>query len=102
VDRISKVSIYEYCINKYGFIATCKLLKEYEDDEQYEECSIILEAMLLFNRNNKENIPTSYEGCLEMLKEKYEYSEYKSFLQDISEDVKLIKLSVQYGGNSTG
>lgn len=88
---MDKVEKYGICISKYGFIAVCALLQEYESKEQYEECDIIYKAMQKYNDTSRNKMPTTYEGCISMLKSKYHEREYTLMLQEVGEDVRLIK-----------
>lgn len=82
---------YDDCIVKYGIISVCKLLQEYERSEKYEECQLILLAIRGHNASTKQNLPTTYSGCIELLKSQFEYAEYGYMLSEVSDDVNEIK-----------
>ncbi len=89
-EELFRVSRYEDCIVKYGIIAVCKLLSEFEAVEKYEECHLILLAITNHNTATSQNLPTTYEGCISLLKETYDYQEYGFMLAEIGDDVQEI------------
>lgn len=47
---------------QFGFITLCYLIDEYAALEDYEECSVILEAIQAVNEGFKLDLPTRFDG----------------------------------------
>lgn len=86
-EFLFRMKRYEDCIIKYGVIAVCYLLREYEERENYEECYIIHSAIQSHNIQSGQHLPTTYEGCLNLLKEGSDESEYGWMLSCVKDDV---------------
>jgi len=89
-EELFRVSRYEDCIVKYGIIAVCRLLADYESVEKYEECQLIMLAITNHNTATNQKLPTTYEGCISLLKQNCDYEEYGFMLAEVSDDVKEI------------
>lgn len=64
-NRICKSQIgcqdkYERAIIKHGVLALLYVLKEYEDDQWYEECKKIYDAIIATNIREGWHLPTRY------------------------------------------
>ncbi|WP_187260769.1 hypothetical protein [Pontibacter beigongshangensis] len=56
-----KYCIYQAGMFKYGFLTLAALIKELEDQEEYEECRIIYEVMREQGRRFNMQLPTTYD-----------------------------------------
>ena len=90
-EELFRVSRYEDCIIKYGIIAVCKLLSDFEAAENYEECQLIMLAIENHNTSTNQKLPTTYKGCIDLLMQTYDYAEYGFMLAEIGEDVQEIR-----------
>ena len=60
--NLNKVAKYESSIIKFGGYALLYLLEEYEKEERFEECNLIVIAINSFNRHFQymEQLPTKF------------------------------------------
>lgn len=86
-EDLFRMKRYEDCIIKYGVIAVCFLLSEYERLEKYEECHIILTAIQSHNAATYQSLPTTYAGCMELLRDNSDSMEYDFMLKEVPDDV---------------
>lgn len=63
---------YLGALYRYGFITLCYLIQEYEKEENYEECAIILSALNKHNDILKDSLPTRMnDDCIKYWKDSF-------------------------------
>ena len=53
---------YKKALYLYGFYTLCHLIDQFEQEEQFEECKLILEALNEHNSQFNFNLPTKYDS----------------------------------------
>ena len=99
INRVLKEQRYVYCLFCWGVLPLLKLLEEYEQDCNYEECQIILNALNYINTHiDEEKLPTRYsEEAIKDVKnefEKWGIAENKA-LDNVDEYIREIKKFVK-------
>ena len=55
-----RINMYLESIFKYGFITLCYLISQYEEEEEYRECELVLHAMSHHKSCYSHDMPTKY------------------------------------------
>lgn len=55
-----KIELYKESLFSHGIISLCYILSEYEKEEDYEECKILLEVIEGIKKKYDINIPSLY------------------------------------------
>ena len=58
---MTKKEGYRKALYSYGFITLCYLIDQYECEENFEECQIILDAIKEHNLKMSDSLPTKYD-----------------------------------------
>jgi hypothetical protein len=61
IDTIKK-NRYLEALYSYGFYTLCYMITQYEKEENYEECKLILSALNDHNLYMKDNVPTKFDN----------------------------------------
>lgn len=56
--RVMKHNQYTECLYQYGYYSLLCLMDEYEQNEMYEECSVIIDVIREHNELMNDNLPT--------------------------------------------
>ena len=97
-ERI-RINLYLESIFKYGYITLCYLLSQYEKDEEYRECELILHALQHHQLCYSHKHPTKYndEAKAELRKELQEFGfSGDTIIQNIPIYAAEIKKHVRY------
>ncbi len=70
VTRVLKTAKYLQALYRYGFYTLCYMIQEYEKEENYEECQIIMDAIREHNKELNDNLPSKFdENCTKIFKD---------------------------------
>lgn len=61
IMKEKKTKIYRSMCFKYGVITLCYLIEQYSEEENYEECQIILDAILQLSDKFNMKLPTKFD-----------------------------------------
>lgn len=73
------------CLLSYGFFSMTKILKELEEEDRFEECQAILDAMIAFKDRFsffKEKLPLQWSEKLEQ--------EYYNYFEKLTDEGELL------------
>lgn len=72
VTRVLKKAKYLQALYQYGFYTLCYMIQEYEKEENYEECQIIMDAIRKHNEELNDNLPSKFDGnCSKIFKKAF-------------------------------
>lgn len=76
---------YEDGLLSYGIMTLCYLMREFEKQENYEECQIIYEVISESNRDLNLNLPTKYEDCVPYLEKEVDKRHFTHLVKNVPE-----------------